>query len=258
MPTIDAPPDYVPQPDPTGLYCTVAQARAAGANGTDPQVQAAIAAADTRIDRFCGDTFTSTSTTVRCRVSSATGLAILPLRVQQVDAVAVPLVTGGTQAIASSAYRVHSSAMIGDYDGIEFGGLGAFDPLVVGAEPWNGGYRGLLDRLSALGGGDQLFVTGTFGWAVTPPEVVQAAALIAAAITGTGQLPGTGGSLTADAEGNAVTIAQTTPASAAGVSARVAVEAMVLGTQLRSTGLPAADGLLDSAGLRRHAIRFGG
>lgn len=174
------------------MYCTVAQARAAGATGTDAEVTAAILAAQQRVDRFTSEIWeTRPATTVRARFRGD-GLALLPRRVQTVDSVTY---AGSTVPLGAAAYRVRSSAVIGDVDAVEYvSGMGSWNDLVVGAERWNGGWANL-----GVGSRDQVLVVGTFGHETTPAAVAEATALLAASIrTEGGEAPeGT------DAEGNA-------------------------------------------------------
>ncbi len=207
-------------------YCTVDEAKAAGATGTDAEITAAIADATARVDRYTSEIWeTRPGVTVRARLG-ADGVALLPRRVQTVDTVTF---AGATSAITTTAYRVRSSAVIGDVDAVEWvSGFGDWNDLVVGAERWNGGWTNL-----GAGSRNQLLVTGTFGHTATPQPVTQATALLAAAIR-TGGLPPAG----TDAEGNPNGLADPnlTPAGS-------------------GTGLPAADELLRS--LRRTPVRVG-
>ncbi len=207
-------------------YCTLPEARAAGATGTDAEVTAAIVAATARVDRYTGEIWeTRPGVTVRARFGGD-GVALLPRRVQTVDMVTF---AGATSPLTASAYRVRSSAVMGDVDAVEWvSGLGDWNDLVVGAERWNGGWAN-------LGGGsrNQVLVTGTFGHKATPQPVTQATALLAAAIR-TGGLPPAG----TDLEGNPNGLADPnlTPAGS-------------------GTGLTAADELLRP--LRRAPLRVG-
>lgn len=173
------------------MYCTVADAKAEGATGTDAEVTADILAAQQRVDRFTGEIWeTRTGVTVRARFRRD-GLALLPRRVQTVTSVTY---AGAPNALGPSVYRVRTSATIGDVDAVELvHGLGAWNDLVAGAERWNGGWENL-----GVGSRDEILVTGAFGHTPTPAAVARATALIAAQIsTGGGDAPdGT------DAEGN--------------------------------------------------------
>jgi hypothetical protein len=157
-------------------YATLAQARAAGATGTDAEVLAALDEARRRIDRYCGDVFAPTRMELVTNVR-ADGTALLRRRVRSVDSVRI--VGGGS--IATGAYVVTSSRTPGQVDAVLFGRNGALggDPLIAGAEPWNGGWANLIGN--TLSG--QIEVVGSFGWDAPPPEVVNAAAQLAATIT---------------------------------------------------------------------------
>lgn len=205
-------------------YCTVAQARAAGAEGSNAEVQAAIASAELRVNRKTRTAWGRRQRTVVATID-ADGRALLPSPIDTAQAITVRAV-GATSDLAATAYQVTSSDTVGQLDAIYLG-WGGSDPLVLGAEPWNGGWAGLLTGIR------QLQVSGVMG-VVTPPEVAQATALIAASITaGTspGSTTGVSGELDADDEGNAVTIS---PAGADPDAVRA-----------RSTGVPLADELLE-------------
>lgn len=161
-------------------YCTIAQAKAAGATGDDAAVTAAIASASDEIDRFTRDVFSPVAMTLVATVA-ADGTALLPRRVRQVSRVTA---VGSQTVLPASGYLVLSSAIVGQVDAIVFGGLGWSDPLILGAEPWNGGYRNLMG--SALAGTGQVQVSGSFGWDAPPVPVVTAAAQLAAALTSSG------------------------------------------------------------------------
>lgn len=174
------------------MYCTVAQAKAAGATGTDAEITAAILAAQQRVDRFTSEIWeTRAGVTVRARFRGD-GLALLPRRVQTVDSVTY---AGATVPLGTAAYRVRSSSTIGEVDAIEYvSGLGGWNDLVVGAERWNGGWANL-----GVGSRDEVLVVGTFGHTTTPAPVAEATALLAASISTSGGEAPTG----TDAEGNA-------------------------------------------------------
>jgi hypothetical protein len=156
-------------------YATEQQARDAGAVGTSVEVVAAVAAADAAIDRYTADSFAPYTGTVVADVA-ANGVALLHRRVQSVTAVRL---AGSSTTIGAGAYRVTSSDIPGEVDAVQFGGAGLYDELVVGAEPWNGGYVGLVSRAA----NSRVEVEGSFGWDAPPPQVVQASALLAAMST---------------------------------------------------------------------------
>lgn len=186
-------------------YCTIAQARSAGATGTDVQVTAAIASASDEVDRFTRDVFSPMDMTLVATVA-ADGTALLPRRVRSVSRVSV---VGSKTVVPSSGFLVLSSAIPGQVDALVFGGQGWADPLIAGAEPWAGGYRNLLG--SALLSTGQVQVTGSFGWDEPPAKVVAATALLAASFANSGAValdPDTPAAVPTDVdeEGNVVTI----------------------------------------------------
>lgn len=180
------------------MYCTIEEARAAGATGDDAAVLAAIAAARRAIDRYTGDVFAPTTLTV-IAYPAADGSALLPFMVRSVSAVRA---VGAATDLPTGSYRVLSSSTFGQYDAVVLGGGELYNVLVLGAEPWNGGYRGLTAHTQ------QLSVTGEFGPDETPAEVRECAALYAAHLTTLSQpQPGMPGALPdVDDEGNVVVI----------------------------------------------------
>jgi hypothetical protein len=223
----------------TALYCTLTQARQAGATGSDQEVTDAIKAARRRIDRFTGDTFAPTQLEVTARVAGD-GTALLPRRVIAVSRV-TPVTAVGEPVrvpLPAASWRAVSSRSIGQVDAVLIGGLGYGDALIAGAEPWRGGWGNLLGNL----GTGQVEVVGTFGWDEPPPEVVAAAALLASAIRA-GTLDGvTPAGPDTDDEGNVVKVTASAPGGAAPGE--------------RTTGLAAADAQL--AGLVRSRFRLAG
>lgn len=215
------------------LYCTIAQARAAGATGTDSEVTAAILAARRRIDRHTGDTFAPTRMEVVGRVAPD-GTVLLPRIVRSIDRV-TPV--GRATPLAAAVWRALSSRTPGQVDAVVIGGVGYGDPLIAGAEPWNGGWANLLGGVST----GQVEVVGSFGWDEPPVEVQTAAAILATQIR-SGVLPlTTPTGLDTDDEGNVVRVTAATPTPAAGE---------------RTTGNAAADAAL--AGLHRNRFRLAG
>lgn len=215
------------------LYCTVAQARAAGATGTDAEVTDAIRAARRRIDRHTGDTFAPTTMEVVGRVS-ADGTVLLPRIVRSVDRV-TPV--GRTAPLGVGTWRALSSRTPGQVDAVLIGGAGVGDPLIAGAEPWNGGWANLLGGLAT----GQVEVVGSFGWDEPPVEVAAAAAMLAASIRA-GELPiTTPTGPDTDDEGNVV---------------KVTVGATAPTTSGRTTGHEGADALL--AALHHNRTRLAG
>ncbi len=188
------------------MYCTVAQARAAGVTGTDPEVVAWILLAQTRVDQYTQQAFEPTDLTVAGYVGTG-GLILLPRRVRTVDAVVLATGPGATgQTVPATAYRVTTSAMLGQVDGVQLA-QGGYDDLVAGAESYNGGWPGLWIRW-----GRSATVSGSFGWDAPQPGVALATAQVAAWVQGvtTGHgTPGGGiapGGLAVDDEGNNVVI----------------------------------------------------
>ena len=213
------------------MYSTIAQARLAGAVGTDAQVTEALVDARLRIDAYTGAWWEPTPATIVSRVHRS--IAVLPYRViavTGVESVAAPGV-----ALPASGYLVTSSSTPGQIDSVRFGAAGGSygDPLVVGAEPWAGGWANLFTELSLR----QAAVTGTFGTTVTPAAITAAACALAAQITSDpmSQLIGivTGGAMPPDTddEGNAVSITLAT------------VDADAV-PRVRSTGLESVDAAL--------------
>jgi hypothetical protein len=210
-------------------YCSITEARAAGATGSDPDVTQAIADAQERIDRYTGDTFESGNATVVATIGSD-GVAVLPHKVQSVTSVTF---VGATTALDTAAYRVRKSSTPGDIDAIEMAGYGygqyAYNDLIAGAERWNGGYANLAQP------GRRITVVGSFGWAAVPAPVKRAAALLAAQITSAATGDEYAGVKSLSVEGYSVTFAAD-------------------GT-ISSTGLPEVDQLLTP--YRRTKVRVG-
>lgn len=179
-------------------YCTEQQAVAAGAFGSDEQIAAAIAAAQQRVDRFCGDIF---EPDVDDRTMLAAVLASGTVRtpyVREITSVSVETFTTPI-VLPDTAYRVAADHRLMVLAGYAAGS----DALVAGAEPWNGGWGNLLGGSTPL---DEVVVVGKFGWDEPPSEVAQATALIAAQIVPrafTGE---------ADDEGNPQAVAGIDPA----------------------------------------------
>lgn len=162
-----------PLAQPGDLYCTIGEARAAGAIGDDDMVMAAILRAQDRVNRFCQDRFTPRVMTVVARVNGD-GRAFLPYRltstagvtsVTDADAVDVTYAVG--------TWRAYSSSEPGEVDAI---GLGrdhvGTNILIHGLEPWapRSQYRG------------RIRVTALFGWQTPPAGVEYATAHLAALI----------------------------------------------------------------------------
>lgn len=215
-------------------YCTIDQARDAGAVGDDTEVASAVAEAGRRIDAYTGGIWSQRTLALVARVE-ADGTVMLPFVVQSVTAV-TPVGMGSPTPLPSSSYLVLSSTTLGQVDALVLGGQYAADPLIVGAEPWRGGFANLLR--STLTG--QVTVAGVFGPAVTPSTIVDACAALAAYITTGGSVVRSPTSLNATDEGDAVAVT-------------LNVEQAT--TRASTTGLPSVDAVLGP--LVRTPIRVG-
>ncbi|WP_218108805.1 hypothetical protein [Streptomyces sp. LUP30] len=142
--------------------------------GTSAEVAAWIAAARERIDRYTQQCFEPTDLVVVADVGAG-GLVILPRRVRTVTSVMPVLQADDGPSIPATAYRVTSSAVLGQVDSVRLA-WGGWDDLVVGAESYNGGWLGLWERWGA----EQVKVAGSFGYDAAPLLVSQACALLAA------------------------------------------------------------------------------
>ncbi|MCM2427383.1 hypothetical protein [Streptomyces sp. RKAG337] len=209
------------------MYCTVQQAREAGTTGTDSEVAAWIAAATERITAYTLQLFEPTVLAVVADVAPD-GLVILPRRVRTVTAV-TPVGVDDAPSLPSSAYRVSSSSVLGAIDSVRLA-WGGYDDLVVGAESWNGGWRGLFEQYWTA----QVQVTGSFGYDTVPALVEQACALLAAHVQADARPSDADAaqddSLDVDDEGNNVRITDDAPTTAV--------------TPRSSTGSTQADALL--------------
>jgi hypothetical protein len=154
-------------------YCTLAEARAAGAVGDDTAVDKAVREAMARVDRFTGDRFSPRVMTVVARVGGD-GRAMLPYRLTSRGSVTEVRDTLSDAVLAGSTWRAYSSSVDGEADAI---GLGrrhvGSNILILGLEPWAAGDPNW----------DKVEVTATFGWANTPASVEWATAKIAAAVS---------------------------------------------------------------------------
>jgi hypothetical protein len=188
------------------VYCTVEQARAQGATGTDAEVASWIAAATDRITGYTSQLFEPTTVAVVADVAPD-GLVILPRRVRTVTSV-TPVGDGASDppALPSSAYRVTSSAALGAVDSVRIA-YGGWDDLVVGAESYNGGWANLFASYWQA----QVTVVGSFGYDEVPSTVTLACALLAAdmqakAAPSDADAAANGEGLDVDDEGNNVRI----------------------------------------------------
>ncbi|MFD8407180.1 hypothetical protein ACFV1G_21145 [Streptomyces anulatus] len=209
----------------------MAQAKDAGCTGTDAEVTAWISAATERITAYTQQLFEPTVAVVVADVAPD-GTALLPRRVRTVTSV-TPVVSGDdAPSLPSSAYRVTSSEVLGGVDAVHLR-WGGWDDLVVGAESYNGGWRGLFDRWGA----EQARIEGEFGYATVPVLVAQACALLAAHIQAAAApsdadstaAPG----LDVDDEGNNVRIENddetTTPVAPSASTGSTQVDALLVG-----------------------------
>jgi hypothetical protein len=155
-------------------YCSEAAARDAGCTGTSAEVAAWIEAARERITAYTWQLFEPTDLVVVADVSAG-GLVILPRRVRTVTSVTPVLAADDAPPIPSSAWRVTSSAVLGQIDAIHLA-WGGYNDLVVGAESYNGGWLGMWERWGAC----QVQVAGSFGYDAAPLLVGQGNALLAA------------------------------------------------------------------------------
>lgn len=157
----------------SGLYCTVPEARAAGAVGTDAQIVESIRIATHRIEKFTGDYFTPRVLTVVARVGGD-GRAMLPHRLTSAASVTEVMDDHSQTVLATATWRASSSVIPGAVDSVNIGRdwVGT-NILVVGLEPW------AVPRTSV----ERVRVTGTFGYSAIPPIVVWACARLAAALS---------------------------------------------------------------------------
>ncbi|MFD9915628.1 hypothetical protein [[Kitasatospora] papulosa] len=142
--------------------------------GDDAEVAAWISAATERITAYTQQLFEPTPLVVVADVAPG-GLVLLPRRVRSVTTVAPVLDGDAGTSLPATAYRVTSSDVLGGVDAVHLR-WGGYDDLIVGAESYNGGWRGLFDRWGA----EQARVEGEFGYAAVPVLVAQACALLAA------------------------------------------------------------------------------
>lgn len=184
-------------------YCTLAEARAAGAVGTDAQVQEAIANAAVRVEAFTGDFFEPRVLTVVARVGGD-GRAFMPHRVTSATAVTEVKDADTATVLGTQAWRTYSSVMTGEVDAVGVGPAHrGYNILVNGMEPWN--RYNLPQRIQ---------VTGTFGWATPPTAIHIATAMLAAEWTkahrgdedGNPATPNVIDTTSADPEGNVIPV----------------------------------------------------
>ncbi|MFF8447877.1 hypothetical protein ACF06Q_09270 [Streptomyces leeuwenhoekii] len=222
-------------------YCSLEAARDAGCTGSDAEVAAWITAARERIDAYTQQCFEPTDLAVVADVGAG-GLVILPRRVRAVTSVMPVLEADDGPSIPSSAYRVTSSAVLGQVDAVHLA-WGGWDDLVAGAESYNGGWLGLWERWGA----EQVKVVGSFGYDAVPLLVQQACALLAADLQSRAQPSdadaAADSSLQVDDEGNNVAIEDTDDGASSGVVSPSA-----------STGSTQVDALLAGYLNRGHSL----
>ncbi|MEU9198854.1 hypothetical protein [Streptomyces sp. NPDC048332] len=210
-------------------YCSEAQARDEGCTGTSAEVLAWIAAATERITAYTQQLFEPTPLVVVADVAPD-GLVLLPRRVRTITSVTPVVAADDAPSLPSSAWRVTSADTLGAVDAVHLR-WGGYDDLIVGAESYNGGWRGLFESW----GLEQARITGEFGYAECPFLVTTACALLAADMQAGAapsdadaeQAPG----LDVDDEGNNVRIENDD-------------EETGVVSPSSSTGLPQADALL--------------
>ncbi|WP_033356320.1 hypothetical protein, partial [Kitasatospora aureofaciens] len=128
----------------------------------DGEVAAWISAATEKIHGYTQQFFEPTVAVVVADVAPD-GLVLLPRRVRSVTSVTPVHAGDDAPSLPSSAYRVTSSEVLGGVDAVHLR-WGGYDDLIVGAESWAGGWRGLFDRWGA----EQARITGEFGYAAVP------------------------------------------------------------------------------------------
>lgn len=212
-------------------YCSVTQARDAGCTGTDAEVAAWISAATERITAYTQQLFEPTALVVVADVAPD-GLCLLPRRVRTVTSVTPVVADDDAPSLPSSAWRVTSSDVLGSVDAVHLR-WGGYDDLVVGAESYNGGWRGLFEQW----GMEQARVEGEFGYATVPLLVEQACALLAAHVQAASAPSDADAAqdpaLDVDDEGNNVRITDddegTTPVSPSSSTGSTQVDALLIG-----------------------------
>lgn len=222
-------------------YCSLDDARSAGATGSDAEVTAAIVEASERVERYTSDVFAPTTLTLQADVDNE-GVAWLRKRIRSITSVTW---VGAPAPVAVSAYRVNSSTLIGGRDTIAmYGDLSWADVTVLGAEPWNGGWAN-LSRTQAI------IVVGEFGWDAPPAAVTRATAHIAAKIRDDDVLTDSAspGGTSTDAEGNVLPVVP--PFNEDEAETKLQQAAVV---RSRTTGVLAADVAL--APYVREPVRF--
>lgn len=212
-------------------YCSEQQARDAGVTGDAAEVAAWIAAATERITAYTQQLFEPTTLVIVADVAPD-GTVLLPRRVRTITTVTPVVATDDAPSLPSSAWRVTSADTLGAVDAVHLR-WGGYDDLIVGAESYNGGWRGLFESW----GLEQARITGEFGYAEVPFLVSKACALLAAHVQAeaapsdadAAQSPG----LDVDDEGNNVRIenddAETTPVSPSSSTGSTQADALLVG-----------------------------
>jgi hypothetical protein len=192
--------------------CTNQQVYDAGVAPETPAavVAAGIAEATERVIRFCQEFFEPTAATLLAEFGT-TGIAPVPRKINLAADVTSVTFVGSSAPLNAASYRVRASGTPDDIDAIEM--MTGYNPLVVGAEPWNGGYSGLIAIQP------RILVVGTFGWPTTPLTVSRFAAKLAAFILNhpTSQdVPGEADVASLSVEGYSVSYRQQTPIATTG------------------------------------------
>lgn len=216
-------------------YCTLIEARDAGAVGSDAEVQTAIESASARITRYTRELFEPTVLTLD-RPIGGDGRVLTHLRIIDVTAVRY---LGWATPIVSSSYRVlKSSEADGRVDSILLADTLAWaDVTVLGAEPWNGGWANLM--YGNVGGEPHVEIDGTFGYDETPEVVSEACAIVAAQLRGRDRTPASSGGVDrtpTDVEGNVIPVVP--------LSSAVDDLQQLVRSRARTTGSKRADELL--------------
>jgi hypothetical protein len=220
-------------------YCSIDEAKSAGARGSNDEITQAIADAQERIDRYTGDVFEIVPLTIEADVDRE-GYAYLHRRIVTIDSVTW---LGAPTPIDAYAYRISSSATaVGGRDRIELASaLGWSDVTVLGAEPWNGGWAGFASRY----GSPRVSVVGTFGWATVPGQIRDACAQLAAYLRGL-DADAEDPTILVDVEGNTMPVVPTARVSGETRYAAQVEAQSVRTVRDRTTGYVAVDELLAS------------
>lgn len=216
------------------MYCTLDQARDAGASGSDDEVTAAIERATDRVIRYTHELFTPETLTI-VRPVSRDGAVYTHLRIGTVTAVRY---VGWSTPISPGSWRYTTSETPGQTDAVLLvGALAWSDITVLGAEPWNGGWANLY--LPTADVQAQVELDGTFGWDAPPGDVAEATAIIATHLRRGDKTPEGSGSATTsvDGEGNVIPVLPPLASASADV-------ATYQRTRTRTTGSLHADELL--------------